>query len=396
MAIEETYNEELERFIASKGGRFEPADWMPAGHVAAISQSIPIFRNSCETMRRHFYLDGQRPLVLEVISNENSNATCYATKAGPSETDLIGIYSGSIITAFSWFVALYASPDSLDVGSIPDLPGENWKSIQIDPRYVSADGLTCSDILRYFCAHQMAIASMEFLIRHEFAHVKNGHLELVNTFRQTQMIEMINTEEAPDWLYRQALEMDADCNAVLIQLQWGLSRLAEYQDAELPILNANASVADLNTYFRSLAQHCLYGTVQAVVSSTVIAGYTFFRMLNPSPWDGEIAIGKTHPPLPIRMSWVLVMMQTLAMEGNHPPLTIDDVLPLAIEVVANVEQKFGEVLDSKADVTAILSTLEQQQRALEYDRILKAAWAEIRPFLNKHKRGKGKLAGGDD
>ncbi|UNK26306.1 hypothetical protein MNO11_15780 [Serratia plymuthica] len=375
-------NTELENILIEKGGLYESDE--------ELELFLGPLRNRllrhCEIAKQYVYTNSNRRIEFDFISNFSVNAFAYASPPGENEFDFIGINIGSCVMLLNILNRIFSHPNAF-----PD-----WGDVrqeQID--YELLRGLTFDDVVgpvivpknptRHAIANMLYGACMDFLFFHEMSHLRNGHLEwLRSTGTMNHFAEVESNGCSSSYaLERQALEMDADCGAMLFSFNNAL----EIHSGRLPKLEEQKSLPQAAIE----ALNILYGTPARCAETTAIASYIFFRIFDKSDWNMFKPSLLTHPEIPLRMHWSITLLQELLNTNVESNLGICNLNSLA-NVIPNIEQAYGLIQGTAPDPRGILSvTGDSLNLNIAHLVAVKAAWTSLHPLLEPNVRG-GKLA----
>jgi len=212
-------------------------------------------------------------------------------------------------------------------------------------------------------AYSLYLASMafDFLVRHELAHLRNGHVDFLNAEAGIQQILEINTQDSGiNLLDFQTMEMDADCYAARNGFQWFISREAElYTDTQTLVAGGpNRQTAYLWLF-------AIHGFFLAFYEAAVAAS--------------EIQ-ARTHPPTNMRQ----VIINATILEIITGPLA-EMFREVVGPAVGDSSRAFAQLHGKNVDPTYALTAINEEYQA-HSQRIL-SNWNSLRPRLLPFARG---------
>jgi hypothetical protein len=234
----------------------------------------------------------------------------------------------------------------LRLGSVREILGLDYinSSRQNEIFYRQVDLLT-----------QMALT---FLVFHELAHIKNGHLHLPRTLRLGAVSEE-NSKSNLNLDYNltvHTLEMDADCVACGHTLPLFINQCEELFSS-FKVKPAKAAV---------------------LAFSTVV--YLMFRMFDRPDWDVLGMMHYTHPPAFVRHSNIMGWIVTWFDELPNQDMSIDGAIELVKEIELELFRPAGFIMSPD-----IIQFFEDGH--MLYKRQLDRRWRELRPMLEQHLLG---------
>jgi len=378
-------NAELEALVSLRGGLF----WLEGDHQPWVRQ---LFHAVVNRFTRHvthakseLYKDKPREIEFGFLSSTGLNAFAYASPETEIKPfDFIGINVGVVFTLLDTFSRVLANPHTFpDVGS-PQVEKENVPPIP----FLSADIMTSGfDLLAPTCpirsgfAIELTQVALDFLFFHESTHLRNGHLEFARRhLALTTWAEAVNNaSQLSDKIIRQALEIDADAGAILL----GLNHVYSLKD------RFAASTQQLAPEIRT-AMSAAYGSIKQTVRVLSYSSYFVFRLFDMPTWLPNTQPNYTHPFPPIRMFYIGVTLYEIFRTRSVYQYDAVEFCSHHAATVRDAEVDCGLIQGKRPDPQGILSVIESPQQAV-YMATFKKTWGELRPILDKYKRG-GALA----
>lgn len=376
------WNAELEAIVDRHDGLF----WLEAedrqgDYGKMMEVVVSRINNHANFSQSQLYSEKPRVLEWGFTNNSSFNAFAYSSKSSEiPEFDFIGINIGSFYTFLTIFLRILSHPGTfLDVGN----PEKELKERSYIP-YLTQDAIK-SDFSMIFpiCpirgnfAVELSKIAMDFLFFHEVTHLRNGHIEF---FREKLSI-IGYLEASSDYtqssnFIRQILEIDADCGSILHTLNY----LYSLKDIYIDMKNnkkGNLSVIDDITY----------GSAYSIVRMLTFTLHVIFRLSNLDEWYSDHQINSKHPFDPLRLTYfgptILEIFRTRAGYDYDP----DEFLKDDLKFVEEAELACGLIQnDEGPNVRGLLSVFENPLTYKYFDDF-KSTWKEIRPSLEKYKRG---------
>lgn len=298
--------------------------------------------------------------VLLASNRVNAVATVCREDSGEI-VDLIGMNAGTVYSLSIVLLKLL----SLD-GVLSDLKKKEEGYPSVEGKPVLEEGSAVFALLKL---------GLDFVMRHELAHLVNGHVDLLSQVRNVQSLSEEDSF-APEQvdIFRYTLEYDADCSAVVTTCECGLEsvRKGHFDKTRMhPMLvgacRIHASELEFAYYF---------GFVLFVFFSLSMKNFS-------SPYGG-----KSHPAAHVRMMWAVTTVSTLELAGRLPMSFSDECMRGCIDAFEATATTRGEPFPS-AQIEASLA-----QSTGHLHESIKAEWARIHPLLEPLARA-GKLAPAD-
>jgi hypothetical protein len=281
----------------------------------------------------------------------------------PAPFEFIGISHGTIAVAMDRFNRILAHPENfLQVGDptrevappaiqLADMPLMNldwW-------RWATPN----CPIRRYF-ADLLAMTYVEIVALHEYSHLVNGHVGLLN--------ERGSPREP---LLLQTLEMDADSTAALYAIEMGRLKQIVWHGVQ------NSANAD----FRA-AWQIAFSTPRRCFITLLIAGYTFLRTFDKS-WDLPAQADGTHPQHAIRMRMLADCLQENLRNRPVPGYSTEQFVIDAGNVFGTTDLAIARMTGSEPN-REVWESAFVGRAAAEYFYRLERKWAEVRLELDRH------------
>jgi hypothetical protein len=375
---------ELDETVATKGGYFGLRP--ETGGLGVLFQSIfSRFDSHITTARARFYTDAARPIQYAIINNLKVNAFAYATgRESPIQFDFVGINLGSILLLFEYFHRILSNPKNLpDIGD----PSKEDPSLPT-LTHVSPESLF-DDMMRHRpkcpvrarLAGEISEIAIDFLFLHELTHIQNGHLEYLRYHRNRNHLSEAfeSTETAEDKLILQTLEWDADCGGIDRTLIYTFNagrRLMPQLDRFTPDLRLMIERA--------------YASPESIARFVQFAIYTSFRLFAVE-WTWEKQPYLTHPLHAYRMASLLVALDAILQKrGEALNYSAAEFADASIKTIEQAEVAFSTLTGDPPDLDPLMSVFGNT-RHVEYVAELERTWKEMRPTLDRYKRG-GTLA----
>lgn len=378
-------NPELARILEEHGGLF----WVDGNYADSTCKLFEMitarFTRHRTYAEKYLYTEKPRAIDFGLVSQSELNAFAYASPADSVQKfDFIGINAGVIFTLLDIFGRILAHPQSfLSVGNplmeTKAPPHRPFLTTDVMKSGFSLIAPECP--VRSVFAGELAQVALDFLFFHELTHLRNGHIELLrNRLSLIQLSEAFSRARTSDEIaLRQALEMDADCGAVLHTL------IAAFHFKDL--LSNPSEYAPKHVLE---ALKCAYGSPKQATSTVNFAAYILFRIFDATEWQSIQQSCVTHPLPPLRMYFIgptlyEVFSQRPAFQYDPNEFASDN-----LRTVQAAEHACALIKGDALDVRGIASVVKNRQHLTYLDDVNRT-WAHIRPELETFKRG-GKLA----
>ncbi|WP_163401005.1 hypothetical protein [Flavobacterium fluviatile] len=301
-------------------------------------------------------------------SRVNAKATLFENQY------YIGINVGAIACISNLFNRMLSHPEILKQygDSSKETPPEKIFDVQVIDFDVLKDYITEEKIVipkdpqRASLARYLTQTCLKTILIHEYAHVKNGHLDykksLFSDNSYNEFTQINNLAEGN--LMWQALEMDADCIAVNNLIM----------EAEV-LLNHREFIPKTFAEFYTDLENSIY--------LIYFANYCFYRIFGRLRFSLDNLNNYTHPPAPLRQ---MMMMATVLrfVEVNFPELQ-NKIPSMGLEVIEEVENGFNKISEQQIDPSGIM--LATTLPATEHVNKILKAWSDIRPLLTPFSKG---------
>lgn len=281
----------FDEFTARFGARLSESTFAT---ISGITTFRKISKNEIERCTRQ-----GRPMKLEAAYIKNAAFNAFA--ANHKGTDIIAINSAIPESLRTIMFALMR--DKEVAPEIGDAAGEEPVLFDRDKgsRGEKAPLSPPKDHNRLMLAFDLAGIAELIIIQHEFAHLRNGHVDwLANRFG-LQLIDEINMAGASglSGLDLQTLEWDADCGAVqqVLALTTSATNMTR-SDGRI------VAIPSEENYF---------GSIDMALRRLSFATYVCYRLFSDRPVASSIeeVLESSHPPARIRMSYNATFMLTL-------------------------------------------------------------------------------------
>jgi len=269
----------------------------------------------------------------------------------------IGIYIGTIKILEYLFMRILSSPNILkDLGDVSlEVHHDKIFSARIsDENHIIDDFVRPNCEKRRSLALQLISQAVHYLFLHELAHIRNGHLDLLDYLPNDSnlLVQAMTNKKEFIPLVSQTLEMDADAAATLLGTQ------------QIEFICSNQwTEGFLHDFF--------------IVKDQSVALWAFSVMIvwsisNFGEKESEINILSSHPGVGVRGYIVSNMIQTI-----YP--NDDKLLDMAGEYMGEALKAFLEISESKFHKQSF--TVEKERK---FTAFLTAYWNNVRPFLEPY------------
>lgn len=337
----------IENILAQKG-IFAPIvteGYLDPEVYDVVSRFDAIARDIVATWKARFSIE-QRVCFFFVASTATN---AFAARSSQKEdTYYIGILVGAVL-AGRHVRDLLTNVETRKLLGLPESVSD-----ELDPNFVH---------------NHAALAGLAFywLIYHELGHIKNGHLHLkigatfnaisTESNEQTNLFDQNRT--------RHTLEMDADCFAS----GEVMFRILRFD----PASNPNVTI---------------YPTAKSRATAFFMCAYALMRAFDPPSSSFDNLFSSTHPPAFLRVgdniaNWGFEWFKKNSEFGIDPREWLES----SVECVIAAEVA---LYPDKEHLRKVLKYLESGRS--NYGGQLLSRWAAIRPDLEKHVLGTGKLA----
>jgi hypothetical protein len=216
-------HETFERIVVAKryGFRFDTNTLRPEQGVRTTLQRCKRNAEKWFQAVREQHCPRMGPVHFDYVENTNVNAVAFEADGH----EFVGIWIGTVLTIHIFLGCLLANQHLLpSIGAVSE-------EVEFEPEGSDVAWLTRipKDPARRSYAHLLSEIAVEFLFRHELAHLMNGHVRLLNKWTGTNFLVEFDEHrcQAISNLGWQTLEMDADSFAVGQGIATVLGRLKE-------------------------------------------------------------------------------------------------------------------------------------------------------------------------
>lgn len=378
-------NPELARILEEYDGLF----WLEGEHVDSTHKLFETITARFTRHRNHaelnFYTEKPRAIDFGFLCQSGLNAFAYASPAASvPEFDFIGINVGVIFTLMDIFGRILAHPENFPSVGNSQLETNTSHNLPFLTTNVMRSGflpITPQCPIRSVFAGELAQVALDFLFFHELTHLRNGHIELLRSrLSLAHLSEAFSTDRtADDIALRQALEIDADCGAVLHTLN------VAFQHKDL-LANPSKSLPKdvLN------AMKFAYGSPKQATRTVNFAAYILFRIFDTTEWLSSQQSRVTHPLPPLRMFFIGPTLYEIFSKRPIYQYDPSEFVTDNSATIQDAERACGLIRGDSPDLRGIVSVIKDDQY-LAYIEEFERTWASIRSELELFKRG-GKLA----
>jgi hypothetical protein len=305
------------------------------------------------------------PVHFDYVENTAMNAVAFEADG----RDFVGIWVGAMATIYSFFGCLLANRHL--VPSIGDVSAE--AEFESDESGVAWLVRVPKDPVRRSYAHLLSTIAVEFLFQHEIGHHMNGHVRLINRWKEIKFLVEFDERSSQSLsnLDRQTLEMDTDSFAVVQGMAAVVGRLGEPE----------------SVFPKDWRQW--YGSPRQALFTWLFSVYSLFRLFYKGPANLDDLESALHPPPGIRMNMVAGCLQEFLRVKEQGTL-MKDFEQILVEVIPTVEHAHSVVARCPLDATGISQSVDPRAQR-QISRVIDN-WKLIRPQLEPLKRG-GRLAG---
>lgn len=371
---------ELDAVVASRGGLFRLEGQHAESTANTFGTLVARFDRYVEYAESSLFDVRPRKLSFGFLCSSEFNAFAYAAQPGMAPSlDFVGINVGVVFTLSDTFSRILADP-----ACFPEVGDSSVEAPQgLAPRPLSTDVMSRSPIgggprcpVRASFAGVLAQTALDYLFFHEITHLRNGHCEYGRDhLAMSCLAEIAGDTKASQALVRHALEMDADCGAILLTLNEAF-RLKDM------LASTTREVDPIVLH----AVQAAYGDAERATRTVAYSAYVLFRLFDDSRWDHEGLASRSHPQSAVRMSWIGPTLYEIFLQrpayGYEPEAFVADMG----RIVLAAETDCGRIQGVPPDPRGIMSVYSTTQSA-DYLNQLKVTWSSIRPLLEAHKRG---------
>ncbi|UBF26447.1 hypothetical protein K9N68_00035 [Kovacikia minuta CCNUW1] len=319
------------------------------------------------------------PIHCDFIDNSKVNAVAFT-----DNQDYIGINAGTVVILYDLFHRMLMHPGILR--SVVPAPGYGgdvpypppFMPIVADLRLHDIQLKTSSNPDRKAYADILTNMALDFLIDHEIAHLRNGHVDYLCHYSNKApfIMEAVgkNLNEHLSLTY-QTLEMDADS----VALQYNF----------LAILDYSKSIRDKTKNLQSWEKP--YIREDIAIFSLLYAIYFVFRIFNQQSWSIDELKTSSHPPTPLRYQMIFELVNKVANKHGYKNFTYrkNKLLRLNRIVLSEAENAIELLTGKRDNLRGIKNALHP--KSYSHITALLNHWKIIRPELDSFNRG-GNLA----
>jgi hypothetical protein len=368
--LNNSYNEEVfDFFTADRGGRHDYVEMGDKLFIAIKKWGEGFIKEanlSPETLI-------PKPVHIDCINNSSINAIAFIVR----NDDFIGIYEGAHHTISALFLYLLSYPGLfVGIGNIGPSDNEQVPEFRLSrlPRsfkdFFGENGIKRvfpKDPKRFQYALFLANLAIQFLIRHEYAHLRHGHVDFLKEFAATPY--MVENDSIPiqglSATDRQALEMDADSYAIVTSLTYAL-RCVKFREKIEP------------------AYRGYYNTVELALHDLFFAAYCTFRLFSDSN-DFSKLTTMTHPPAMQRLYMTVVTIDEFLRKLNETEI-LEKFKDILINAISYAEYVINCCTGLETDYRLYQIDEIIADPAKEHFNQIMKSWKKLRPELMKHKR----------
>jgi len=308
------------------------------------------------------------PMVnYDFINNVKFNAV--AAKSG--QDYFVGINGGTVAILHNLFARMLCHKQILTDFGNPDVESEEKKIV--DPQSLRYDTLLNyrkeggsvipNDPIRKNLAWYLSTLAVQFICMHEYGHVLNGHLDLINSQGITSLPELPYNDEKPriEPILSQTLELDADAFAVRTCLTYVLGCVNSPLNPE----HTQLFYKDHRTTIRLF---CFYT-------------YTIHRLFGALIPNVKDLLNVSHPPSGTRqirfIPSIILIANVLA-----PEISEQEIYKIVIKASAEVEDAFKKISDTPMDDMGIRFAMTEH--AVDHSDLISYNWNNVRPLLEEY------------
>lgn len=355
------------------GNRLQRSPLLPGAVNHPTHFTIDNFRQRIAPIVRSGRRQGEpTPLLIDYIEDDDFNA--FATNY--DGIDMIAVSYGVRKRLVTFFRAVMSHQSSFtNVGSTSS------RKPVIDARIVDLSVPISRDMIpalledtkRQRFADDLAIMAELFILEHEWAHIRHGHVDWAASRGCLRMSERgMATDQVLTGLDLQTLEWDADSAAVMA--------LFEYAGEAETVVRDGRNVLQLPSKNR-------FGSVEAAMVVVSTVAYACFRLFAEASnnYDVEHVLASDHPP-----AWVRIWLNLQLMPAVLNQVANVDATPYLRyfeEGIRGAERMWANV----SGKPTISVTEELGELASTLHRLFEDRWSSIQPELEMYKRS-GRLA----
>lgn len=347
----------------------------------AFERAAGLFLDVSLYSAMELFSSGERVLDVRYVNNALIGAFCATLP--PDEfgmgVDFVGIHTGSIPAIYNTFLRILSRKDTFEyVGNVGLEVDDRSYTPYLSPKMELRNDFkfTCPNCpIRFNFALLLADLALEFILLHEIAHLKNGHVDWL----ESEYFSLISVEDKN--IRIQACEMDADSEAV----RWVMNRRFERAHRRAAVQFGTTCTAS------DLADFKLMENPQKLIHHILYSVYVVFRLFDSKLWSLSSQENGAHPTHPARQSMIITTIGEIIKGNRYYGYSIEEYTSNLPLIIASAEKNFAFVQDVKPDPSRILSVYENNE-FIDYIEMLSVAWNSIRPELMEFQRSKGKLA----
>lgn len=361
---------EFDSLFEKYGQRLE---WLDP-HETFIRDLRSAARQWCDQTVSTEYRRNDRKIYLDLVESRAVNAC-----ANSATDDFIAINRGTVDTLLGVFGHLISHPstwtrvgspqaESVDRALGPSLflPSSETTLRHIVPRCVQRQHFTVN----------LTTLAFHFLVMHEVAHLRNGHVDMLKNLGIQELSEVGSSQEPTgDSLLRQTLEVDADSYAAAKSLGFAIERVGVVAGEDGPAAGA----------FRDA-----YGDYERALHTLAVSIFLLFRIF--APRDGPIEnVGMgTHPPSWLRLRCTYCAVGEAVGKITAGRVSSEQFFDYAADAIVEVEEAIAKISSRSVDLRWAMAAFDEESvtvTAAGYLDEVSKKWREIRPELDQLKRG---------
>ncbi|RLJ80503.1 hypothetical protein [Pedobacter alluvionis] len=305
-----------------------------------------------------------KPILPEANINIVNDSTFGACATKVDMKYFIGINYGTYMLLFALFCRMLGNKDILSsIGnSSNEIDQEKLFNIHIlDINLLAAitEPVIPVDSTRKALAFWLANKALHTITIHEYAHIINGHCDLMLNINSngiiTENLRHNSIVSSEDMMLSQTLEFDADAYSTLkgltlLNMEW----------------NQKAFVDELNSVFKSFTD---------MLSMWSFANYSIWKLFGVGNYDLDRLSTYSHPPPSIRQRLALDLISTIHLDSNK----CDEVVSACLNAALEADRSFEKL--SQTVETLEGWKMNQDPRCEEHMESLRGNWKNVRPLL---------------
>lgn len=296
---------------------------------------IQIFEQLTDQANHRYFYSAGRELKFGIIKSDNVGA--FAS-TGKCDVDFIGVNYGAIHLLSALFTRLLSN--ELVFSDVGDSGAETRTGYSFYvPRIADANTFEArrpNCPIRTAFAKHMALTALTAIYSHEISHITRGHSRIKNSIKA-------GSRQPFTALENQAIELDADCGAISLTLDY-----MDFVRANEENLNLESDAAIKESWLN------FYKDPVCNIRFVFFASYLPLRILCDNHWDSESQAKDSQPQPPLRMGILMKSFATLLQE--HCKLTAEDAKNFVYlccleseKAYADIQAESGQgILDLKA------------------------------------------------